>query len=132
MADEVDLRKAVLLYASFDTNVRADFGGGGREFGTRFGKPGEPGTYTFEKSFDAKVFRIAAGKGIHGGALQAVDVLPNNGRIYLPVRGHLDFKFHCPVRTAKSLLVGTAEPGLSHLGSSHWPRGGAVRFQTAS
>lgn len=92
MADEIELRKAVLMYASFDAEVRADFGGGSREFGTRYGKLGEPATYTFEEGFDAKVFRIAAGKGVHGGALEATDVLANNGRIFLPARGRLAFK----------------------------------------
>src|SRR5262245_16926349 len=92
MADEIELRKAVLLYAAFDADVRADVGGGSREFGTRFGKPGEPKTYSFEKGFDARIFRIAKDKGIHGGALEATDVLPNNGRIFLPARGHLAFK----------------------------------------
>lgn len=91
-AQETELSKAVLMYASFDAEVRADFGAGAREFGTRFGKPGEPSTYVFEKGFDAKAFGIAAGKGVHGGALEARAVLPNNGRICLPVRGHLAFK----------------------------------------
>src|SRR5262249_26993368 len=44
------------------------------------------------KGFDGKVFRIAKGKGIHGGALEATDVLPRNGRIFFPAKGNLAFK----------------------------------------
>ncbi|MCS7045837.1 MAG: LamG domain-containing protein, partial [Gemmataceae bacterium] len=91
-ADEAELRKAVLLYASFDVEVRADFGAGSHEFGTRTGKPGDPKTYVFAKGFDAKNFRIAPGKGVQGGALEVLDILPENGRIYLPVRGHLAYR----------------------------------------
>ena len=91
-AQESELRKAAMLYASFDAEVRADYGSGGREFATRTGTPGDPATYVFKKGFDANLFRIAAGKGVHGGALEALDILPNSGRIFLPARGHLDFK----------------------------------------
>src|SRR5207237_3596931 len=31
-------------------------------------------------------------KGVHGGALEAVDVLPRNGRIYFPAKGNLAYK----------------------------------------
>jgi hypothetical protein len=37
------------------------------------------------------VFRIAKDRGINGGALEVVDVLPNNGRVYFPARGNLPF-----------------------------------------
>jgi concanavalin A-like lectin/glucanase superfamily protein len=92
LGGEASIRQAVLLYASFDEAVRADFGNGGRDFATRTGTPNDPNTYLFKKGFDATLFRSAPGKGAHGGALEVVDVLPNNGRIFLPVRGHLDFK----------------------------------------
>src|SRR5437870_3861597 len=87
-ADEAALRKAVLMYASFDAEVRAEHGPGGREFATRYGPPAEPDKHVFEKGFDAKVFRIAPGKGVSGGALEVIDVLPRNGRIFLPARDH--------------------------------------------
>src|SRR5688572_375119 len=64
--DETSLRKAVMLYVSFDDAVRADFGAGGREFSTRFNHPKEKNAFLFEKGFDAKAFRIAPGKGVNG------------------------------------------------------------------
>jgi hypothetical protein len=91
-ADEPALRQAVLLYASFDREVRADHGGGGLTFDTRYGPPGVPEKYVFKKGFDAKVFRIAPDKGMHGGALEALGVLPDNGRIFLPARGNLAYR----------------------------------------
>ena len=86
------LRKAVSFYASFDEQVKGDFGGGELTLSTRYNHPTEQGKFVFEKGFDAKVFRIAAGKGIHGGALEVVDVLPRNGRIFFPAKGNLAYK----------------------------------------
>lgn len=91
-AAEESLRDAVLLYASFDRAVGADRGGGGLTFATRFGPPGVPDKYVFKPGFDERVFRIAPGQGVHGGALEVIDVLPENGRIFLPVRGNLDYQ----------------------------------------
>jgi hypothetical protein len=91
-AGEAALRQAVSLYCSFDREVRGDFGGGGLDFATRTGKPGQPETYVFKKGFDAKVFRIARDKGLSGGALEVTDVLPESGRIFLPARGNLAYQ----------------------------------------
>src|SRR5262249_18815564 len=70
-----DLKNAVALYASFDEAVRGDTGSGALELSTRFNHPTEKGQFVFEKGFSDKVFKIAKGKGIHGGALEVVDVL---------------------------------------------------------
>jgi lysophospholipase L1-like esterase len=86
------LRKAATFYASFDEAVRGDFGHGGLEPGTRFNDEKEKGKFVFEKGIDGKVFRVARDKGIHGGALEATDVLPRNGRIFFPVKGNLAYK----------------------------------------
>jgi hypothetical protein len=91
-APEDDLRKSVTLYASFDEALRADFGGGELTFSTRSNHPTEKGKFVFRKGLDTKAFRIARGKGIHGGALECVDVLPRNGRIFFPARGNIAFK----------------------------------------
>jgi hypothetical protein len=91
-ADEAALRKAATFYASFDEGVRGDFGQGGLEPGTRFNDEKEKGQFVFEKGVDAKIFRIAKGKGVQGGALEATDVLPRNGRVYFPVKGNLAYK----------------------------------------
>jgi len=97
-ADEKDLRKAVTFYASFDESVKADFGGGQRGPDTRINRempkpaPGSAQLYDIEKGFDNKVFTIAKSKGIAGGALEAVDVLPKNGRIFYPAKGNIAFK----------------------------------------
>ena len=90
-ADAMELRKAVTLYASFDEEVRADVGGGGLAFSTRTGDP-KKGPFTFADGFDKKVFRIAKNKGKHSGALEVIDVLPNNGRIFFPMKGNIGYK----------------------------------------
>lgn len=91
-AQEKAVRKAVTFYASFDDEVKGDFGGGQLTFDTRTNHPTEKGKYVVEKGFSDKAFRIAKGKGISGGALDAVDVLPNNGRIFVPVKGNVAYK----------------------------------------
>lgn len=87
-----DLLKAVTFYASFDTTVKGDFGGGELTLSTRSNHKTEQGVFVFEKGFPEKAFRIAPGKGISGGALQAVDVLPDNGRIFFPAKGNIAYK----------------------------------------
>ena len=86
---EAALRKAVTLYASFDEAVRADFGGGSLHFDARFtrGKG-----FVFARDFKSDVFRIARGRGVSGGALEATDVLSDNGRIFFPAKGNLAYK----------------------------------------
>lgn len=83
---------AVSFYASFDSAVAYDFGQGQKTPDTRFGTPGEPSTYTFEKGYDKTLYRIAPGKGIVGGALEAVGLLPKGGRIFFPAKGNLAYK----------------------------------------
>ena len=90
--DDTALRKAVTLYASFDDALRADLGGGDLTFSTRSNHPTEKGKFVFTKGLDTRAFRIARGKGVQGGALECVDVLPRNGRIFLPAKGHIAFK----------------------------------------
>ncbi len=87
-----ELREAVTLYASFDAMVAADRGGGELMLATRSNDPATKGAFLFKPGFDDKVFRIARGKGIHGGALEVVDVLPNNGRIFFPAKGNLAYR----------------------------------------
>ena len=86
------LRKAVTFYASFDDDVKAEVAGGAKTLSTRTNHPTEKGHFVFTQGFDAKVFRIAKGKGISGGALEVVDVLPSNGRVFFPLKGNLVFK----------------------------------------
>src|SRR4051794_30346889 len=76
------VRGAVTFYASFEEAVRADVAGGARTPDSRSGPPGQPDKHVFTKGFDAKVFRVARDRGVHGGALEATDVLPLNGRIF--------------------------------------------------
>ena len=49
------------------------------------------GQFLFEQGIDKDVFRIAPQNGICGGALEPIDVLPRNGRIYFPLKGNLAF-----------------------------------------
>src|SRR5437762_13431049 len=83
------LRKAVSLYASFDDAVRGDFGGGALDLATRFNHPTEKGELVSENGCDGKVFRIANGKDKSGGALEVVDVLPRNGRLFSLSQGNM-------------------------------------------
>jgi Concanavalin A-like lectin/glucanases superfamily len=85
------LRKATTFYASFDSEAQADVGGS-RLLSTRFNHETKKGEFVFKKGFDARVFRIARGKGVSGGALEAVDVLPRNGRIFFPAKGNIAYK----------------------------------------
>jgi Concanavalin A-like lectin/glucanases superfamily len=87
-----DVLKAVTFYASFDTAVKGDFGGGELTLSTRSNHKTEKGAFVFEKGFPEKAFRMAPGKGISGGALEAVDVLPDNGRIFFPAKGNIAYK----------------------------------------
>ena len=91
-AQENAVRKAVTFYASFDDEVKGDFGGGQLTFDTRTNHPTEKGKYVVEKGFSEKAFRVAKNKGIAGGAVEAVDVLPKNGRIFVPAKGNLAYK----------------------------------------
>ena len=86
-----DLKKALHFYASFDETVKADIADGQRTLDTRFNHLTEPGQFVFEKGFNEQVFRIARDRGISGGALEAVDVLPRNGRVFFPAKGNLPF-----------------------------------------
>lgn len=85
------IRAAVTLYASFDEGLRADFGGGKLEPGTRFGSPSQPESFVFEPTVDDSVFRIAKDKGVSRGALEAADVLPRSGRIYYGAKGNIAY-----------------------------------------
>jgi len=85
------IRAAVSFYASFDEQVAADFGAGCLQAGTRFDHPTEKGQFIFEPGFDTKIFSIATGQGIHGGALRVADVMPLRGRLYFPAEKNLNF-----------------------------------------
>jgi hypothetical protein len=87
-----ELHKAATFYASFDKAVRADFGGEELTPATRFNHETEAGKFVVQPGFDDKIFRIAAGKGVHGGALEPTDVLPRNGRIFFPAKGNIAYQ----------------------------------------
>jgi hypothetical protein len=92
--DKTDARAvldAVTLYASFDEEVKADRGGGELTVSTRKGDL-KSKKFTFEKGFSEKAFRIAKGKGKSGGALEALEPLPDNGRLFFPAKGNIGFK----------------------------------------
>src|SRR5262245_19073899 len=86
------LHQAVTFYASFDEKVAGDFGGGELSPRTRMNHETEAGKFVFQPGANEKVFTIAAGKGIHGGALAPTDVLPRNGRIFFPAKGNIGYK----------------------------------------
>lgn len=86
------LLSAVSFYASFDEAVRCDFGSGMPTPDTRFGPPPEPDKHVFTSGFDESLYRIAHGAGISGGALECTGLLPDNGRIFFPVKDNLAFR----------------------------------------
>jgi lysophospholipase L1-like esterase len=86
------LRDAVTFYASFDEKVGGDTGGGELTPATRYNSESQKGRFVVEKGLDAKVFRIARGKGVSGGALEVTDVLPRDGRLFFPAKGNLAYK----------------------------------------
>ena len=91
--DEAALRKAVMLYASFDEAVRADYSqGGALTFQLRTSDPDQKNKWIISSGVPSKAFRIAPGKGISGGALECREVLPNNGRIFFPARLNTAYK----------------------------------------
>ena len=90
-AEPADIRRAVTFYASFDSALVADFGGGERTPSTRANHKTEKGAFVFEKGAPA-AFRIAPDRGISGGALEATAVLPDNGRIFFPARGNIAYR----------------------------------------
>src|SRR5438105_3669957 len=85
------LKKAVTFYASFDESLTPEVGVG--TIKTRSGDPKEPAKLTFADGYDKNVYKIAKGKGVAGGGcLECLDVLPNRGRFYYPVKGNLAYK----------------------------------------
>ena len=86
------IRGSVTFYASFDSAVGGDRGGGALKVSTRFNHETEKGRFVFEEGFDAGVFRIVAGAGVSAGALEATRTLPRNGRIFVPALGNLAYR----------------------------------------
>jgi len=91
-ADPKAIRAAATFYASFDEAVAGDAGGGALVPSTRYAHPTEKGQFVVEKGYDAKALRIAKGKGVSGGALDAVALQPRNGRLFFPAKGNLAYK----------------------------------------
>ena len=85
------LVKAVTFYASFDESLTPEIGKG--PIKTRFGDPKDPKKLTFEDGYNKDVYKFAKDKGVAGGGcLEALDVLPNRGRFFYPVKGNLAYK----------------------------------------
>jgi hypothetical protein len=91
-ADPKAIRAAVTFYASFDEAVVGDVGGGQLAPETRYGSLTQKDVFTFKKGYDANVLKIAKGKGVSGGALEATDLQPSAGRLFFPAKGILAYK----------------------------------------
>jgi hypothetical protein len=100
--DPQAIRAAVTFYASFDEAVAGDAGGGTLTPSTRYNHPTEKGQFVVEPGYDAAVLKVAKGKGVAGGALEAADVQPRGGRLFFPAKGNLAYK---PVGWGGSLSV---------------------------
>lgn len=90
-ADE-SLRDAVTFYASFDEDIAGDIGGGVLDVSTRSDDPDRRGQYIIKPGYPEKAFRIVLGGGKLGGALEALAVLPNRGRLFFPAKGNIAFR----------------------------------------
>lgn len=82
---------SLVFYASFDREIVGDVGGGGLKADTRFDHETEKGEFVFEEGIAGDAFRILPDAGIHGGALEAGDILPRRGRLYFPAKGNLAY-----------------------------------------
>ena len=89
-ADEADLLKAVTFYASFDSSLKADFSRGAALLRTRSDNPQKKGETVFKDGYPADAFRVSA-DGRVSGALEAIEVLPNRGRIFFPAASNLAY-----------------------------------------
>jgi len=85
------MRDSLIFYASFDETLDADLALGQGSLRTRFGALNDPDGFRFEDGYPQGVFRVAPGQGVHAGALQALDVLPDNGRIFFPAQSNLPY-----------------------------------------
>lgn len=90
-ADPNLMRDSLTFYASFDETLDADRANGSRNLRTRYGALDNPNGFRFEDGYPKNVFRVAPGQGVNGGALEALDVLPENGRIFFPARNNLAY-----------------------------------------
>lgn len=90
--DETAIRKAITLYASFDERIEADLGGGQKTVRTRSNDKKAKGKFIVTPGFPKQAFAIAREDGLVGGALQATDVLQNNGRIFFPAAGNIGYR----------------------------------------
>jgi hypothetical protein len=77
----------VLFYSSFDESTTADFGGGDLRLWTRTGQSAKGNTVA-KLGVDEKRVRIAASRGVQGGALE-LDVLADDGFVFYPAAGKL-------------------------------------------
>jgi len=91
-ASSADLADSVTLYASFDRQVKADYGGGDLNLKTRVNHPFDDGSVIFEPGYPLQVFNIAENQGVAGGALHCQDVLDRRGRIYFAADRNIAFR----------------------------------------
>jgi hypothetical protein len=89
--DPTAMREALTFYASFDETLDADLARGQKSLRTRFGALDNPSGFRFEDGYPKDAFRVAPDRGVHGGALEATDVLPENGRIFFPAERNLPY-----------------------------------------
>ena len=90
--DQAAIRRAVTLYASFDSQIAADIAGGAKTVKTRTDDPRAKGQFVVTDGFPQHAFRIARESGVAGGTLQATDVLPNRGRLFFPAAGNIGYR----------------------------------------
>lgn len=89
-AEKSDVLKAVTFYASFDSSLKADFSRGAASLRTRSADPRKKGETIFKDGYPADAFRVSA-DGRVSGALEAIEVLPNRGRIFYPAASNLAY-----------------------------------------
>jgi len=96
--DEVSIRNAVTLYASFDEQIAADIAGGQKTVRTRSDDPQNKGKYIIKPGYPEQACSISRDGGIAGGALKAAGALPKT-----MMEALIDSPFaRLPVRTQPS------------------------------
>ena len=86
-----EMLDSVTFYASFDEEIRGDFGRGRLTPGMRYDDPSDPARKVFVDSIDRALYRISP-NGISGGALEGVGAPERNGRMYFPAEGNLPYR----------------------------------------
>ncbi|MDA1018431.1 MAG: SUMF1/EgtB/PvdO family nonheme iron enzyme, partial [Planctomycetota bacterium] len=84
------MRHAVTFYASFDENLKADYGDGSLNPRIRFDHAVNKGEYEYSDKVSGSVVQIDKQAGIVGGALHGLTAMPRRGRMFYSAKDNID------------------------------------------